>query len=159
MLLAVNQKGVQSKDNLITLLTKLIQSSLDAYVLVAGNIRVTRTIAAASDDPVKSNEPLTAARQVTFKNCAPFKDCGTEINDTLVDYNLIEYSDNYSDSSGSLWGFKKDEIANNANVTNDDNTPSFKYKYLRRWNKKGSKNSCAIKIFKQFLEIIRNAID
>ena len=68
MLLAVNQKGVQSKDNLITFLTKLIQSSLDAYVLVAGNIRVTRTIAAASDDPVKSNEPLTAARQVTFKN-------------------------------------------------------------------------------------------
>ena len=36
-------------------------------------------------------------------------------------YNLIEYSDNYSDSSGSLWGLKRDEIANNANVTNDDN--------------------------------------
>ena len=44
-------------------------------------------------------------------------------------YNLIEYSDNYSDSSGSFWGFKKGEIANNANVTTDDNTPSFKYKY------------------------------
>ena len=43
-------------------------------------------------------------------------------------YNLIEYSDNYSDSSRSLWGFKRDEIANNANVTNDDNAPSFKYK-------------------------------
>ena len=43
-------------------------------------------------------------------------------------YNLIEYSDNYSDSSGSLWGFKKDEIIDNANVTNDDNAPSFKYK-------------------------------
>ena len=43
-------------------------------------------------------------------------------------YSLIEYSDNYSDSSGSLWGFKKDEIIDNANVTNDDNAPSFKYK-------------------------------
>ena len=43
-------------------------------------------------------------------------------------YNLIEYSDNYSDSSGSLWGFKRDEIANNANVADDDNAPSFKYK-------------------------------
>ena len=62
-----------------------------------------------------------------------------EINDTFVDYadfintamsmyNLIEYSDNYSDTSGSLWNFKRDEIVNNADVTNDDNAPSFKYK-------------------------------
>ena len=43
-------------------------------------------------------------------------------------YNLIEYSDNYSDSSGRLWRFKRHEIANNANVTNDDNGSSFKYK-------------------------------
>ena len=43
-------------------------------------------------------------------------------------YNLIEYSDNYSDTLGSLWNFKRDEIINNANVTNDDNAPSFKYK-------------------------------
>ena len=67
------------------------------------------------------------------------KDCRTEISDTFVDYadfiniamhmyNLIEYSDNYSDTSGSLWGFKREEIDNNANVTNDDNAPSFKYK-------------------------------
>ena len=43
-------------------------------------------------------------------------------------HNLIEYSDNYSDTSGSLWGFKRDEIGNNSNVTNNDSTPSFKYK-------------------------------
>ena len=43
-------------------------------------------------------------------------------------YNLIEYSDNYSDTSGSLWQFKRDEIINNADVTNDDNAPSFKHK-------------------------------
>ena len=43
-------------------------------------------------------------------------------------YNLIEYSDNYSDTSGSLWDFKRDEIVNNADVTNDDNAPSFKCK-------------------------------
>ena len=36
-------------------------------------------------------------------------------------YNLIEYIDNYSDTSGSLWGFKKDDLANSANVTKDDN--------------------------------------
>ena len=43
-------------------------------------------------------------------------------------YNLIEYSDNYSDSSGSLWNFKRDDANNNANVTNDNNAPLFKYK-------------------------------
>ena len=43
-------------------------------------------------------------------------------------YNLIEYGDNYFDTSGSLWGFKRDEITNNADVTNDDNASLFKYK-------------------------------
>ena len=43
-------------------------------------------------------------------------------------YNVIEYCDNYSDSSGSLWGFKRDDVVNNENVTNNDNAPSFKYK-------------------------------
>ena len=43
-------------------------------------------------------------------------------------YNLFEYSDNYSDTSGSLWNFKRNQIINNADVTNDDNAPSFKYK-------------------------------
>ena len=43
-------------------------------------------------------------------------------------HNLIKYSDNYSDSSGRLWSFKKDEITDSGNVTNDNNAPSFKYK-------------------------------
>ena len=50
-------------------------------------------------------------------------------------YNLIEYSDNYSDTSGSLWQFKRDEIFNNAEVTNDNNAPSFKYKAKNQQNK------------------------
>ena len=76
--------------------------------------------------------------KVAFKNCAPFKNCRTEINDTFVDYadfinnampmyNLIEYSDNYSDTSGSLWNFKTDEIIGNINTANN-NSLSFKYK-------------------------------
>ena len=40
---------------------------------------------------------------------------------------MIKYSDNYSDNSGSLWQFKRDEIATNANVCNI-NSSSFKYK-------------------------------
>ena len=34
----------------------------------------------------KEKQPLTAATQVAFKNCAPFKDCRTEIGGTFVDY-------------------------------------------------------------------------
>ena len=41
-------------------------------------------------------------------------------------YKLIEYSDNCSDGSGSLWGVKSDKVVDNADVTNDDNAPSFK---------------------------------
>ena len=68
-------------------------------------------------------------------------------------YNLIEYSDNYSDTSGTLWQFSRDEIINNADVTNDNNSFSFKYKANLIGNtgkngKKWSKNSCTIKIFK-----------
>ena len=73
--------------------------------------------------------PLNIVTQVAFENCPTFKDCKTEINDTFVDYadfintampmhNLIEYSDNYSDTSGILWQFKRDKIVNNADVTN-----------------------------------------
>ena len=68
-------------------------------------------------------------------------------------YNLIEYSDNYSDISGSLWQFKRDEIVNNAAVTNDNEALSFKYKASIIGNtqdngtKKRSKNSCTIKMF------------
>ena len=80
--------------------------------------------------------PNNAATQVVFKNCAPFEKCRTEINETFIDeathinitmpmYNLIEYSDNYSDTSGSLWHFKRDEITSNTDVSND-NAPSFK---------------------------------
>ena len=36
-------------------------------------------------------------------------------------YNLIEYSGNYSDTSGSLWQFKRDEIRGNVDLTVDDN--------------------------------------
>ena len=43
-------------------------------------------------------------------------------------YKMIEYSDNYSDTSESLSGFRRDEINSNTDVTNDNNTPSLKYK-------------------------------
>ena len=84
-------KGNYSKANPIKFLIKSIES-YDAYILVTGNI---------------TTAPNNNVTQVAFKNYAPFWDCGTETNDTFVDYadfinirmpmyNLIEYSDNYS---------------------------------------------------------------
>ena len=48
-------------------------------------------------------------------------------------YNLIEYSGNYSDTSGSLWQLKRDEIDGDIDLTVDaqyvpNNSSSFKYK-------------------------------
>ena len=63
-------------------------------------------------------------------------------------YNLLEYSDNYSDTSGSLWDFKRDEIINNADVTNDDNAYSFKYKanLIDNIENNGTKNGVKIAV-------------
>ena len=43
-------------------------------------------------------------------------------------YNLLEYSDNYQDSSGSLYQFKRDEPPDNNGDVSVDNSSSFKYK-------------------------------
>ena len=44
-------------------------------------------------------------------------------------YNLIEYSSNYSETTGSLWFYSKDEATDfNADIVNDNNSISFKYK-------------------------------
>ena len=59
-------------------------------------------------------------------------------------YNLIEYSDNYSDTSGSLRQFKRVEIEGDADLTVDDNyipnnSSSFKYKSSLITNRNGVK--------------------
>ena len=68
-------------------------------------------------------------------------------------YNLIEYSDNYSDTSGSLWDFKSDEIVDNADVTIDNNAPSFKYKasLIGNTGNDGTKNGVKIAVPLKYL--------
>ena len=120
-------KGNYLPDNETKFLTSSLESNLcdysDAYILVTGNINIT-----GGDNNTK----------IAFKNCAPFKKCRTEINETFVDdvehiniamsiYNLIEYSDNYSDTLGSLWQFKRDEIEADIDLT-VGNLSSLKYK-------------------------------
>ena len=68
------------------------------------------------------------------------------INITMPMNILIEYSDNYSDTSGSLWRFKRDEIDNNANASNDDNAPSFKYKASNIGNTENNGTKDGVKI-------------
>ena len=44
-------------------------------------------------------------------------------------YNLLEYSLNYSDVTGSLWFYSKDEPTDfNNDIENNENFKSFKYK-------------------------------
>ena len=72
-----------------------------------------------------------------FKNCAPFTKCisnyiGSAHNLDIIMpmYNLIEYSDNYSDTSGNLWQFKRGEQnMNNRNPANVTTTDSWSFKY------------------------------
>ena len=109
----------------------------DAYILVKGTMTVNNTDAADADAN-NTNE------KVIFKNCAPINNCISEISKTQVDnakdidivmpmYNLIEYRENYSKISGSLWQYSKDIPAvdnNNAtvNFTENNLTDSFNFK-------------------------------
>ena len=67
-------------------------------------------------------------------------------------YNLIEYSDNYSDTSGSLWNFKRDEIEEDVDLT-IDNASSFKYKanFIGNTEKNRRKNGVIIGIPLKYL--------
>ena len=99
--------GAYSENESIKFVTRSIESSpcdySDAYILATGNITS------------RGNDSKAA-----FKNCAPFRTCIIQINETFVDeakhinitmpmYISIEYSDNYSDTSGSLWHFNREE--------------------------------------------------
>ena len=92
-------------DSTIKFKTKVIKPDLcdysNAYIFVTGDIKIA-DIAADTND--------------AFNNCAPFTRSTTHINDEHIEtaenrniimpmYNLIEYSDNYSVSAGSLWQF------------------------------------------------------
>ena len=98
----------------------------EAYILVDGTIRAANAV---------------NATRLALKNYAPFTKCNLEINDEHVDtaenldiampmYNLIEYSDNYQDSSATLYQYKRDEQPEDDAVAEltADNSDSLKYK-------------------------------
>ena len=67
-------------------------------------------------------------------------------------YNLIECNDNYSDTSGSLWQFKRDEIEENFDLT-VDNSSSFKYKsnIIGNLSQAGTRNNVKIVVLLKYL--------
>ena len=92
-----------ANDSTIKIDTKVIKPNLcdysDSFILVTGDIAV-----------VNWNQNTSIA----FKNCTPFTRCATHLNDEHVEtaenldiimnmYNLLEYSDNFAESSWSLW--------------------------------------------------------
>ena len=104
-------RGAYNVNSQIKLKTTMSKSSLcdysDAYILVKGTISVINTAAASA--AVNNNNN----KKVKFKNCAPFTNCISEINNTQIYnakdidivmpmYNLIEYSDSYEKTAGSL---------------------------------------------------------
>ena len=107
------------------------QGLVYAYILAKGNITASNI---AAEGAAVSN----TNRKVTFKNHAPFTDCISKINNTQEDnakdidivmsmYSLIEYDDNYSKTSGSLWQYCKDIPA----VNNNGNIIDFKSQFFK----------------------------
>ena len=152
----IESKGVYSHENYTKFLISSLESSLcdysGAYILDIGNIAV-----------VGANNNNT---KVAFKNCSPFREFRTEINGVFIDnaehinftipmYNLSEYSDNYSDTSGSLWQFKRDEIEGNVDLSIDgnhipNNSSLFTYKSSFITNRNGVKVVVSLKYLSNF---------
>ena len=109
-------RGMYNTNSQIKFKTSMLKSSLcdysDTYILVKGTTSIAEQ---EGDNPNNNNKEV-----VVFKDCTPFTDCISEINNTQIDnakdidvvmpmYNLIEYSHNYSKTSGSLWMYYRDE--------------------------------------------------
>ena len=93
--------------------TTMLRSRLCNYADASIIVKRTTTIAWVGDDAAERRAD-ERNKGVIFKNYAPFTKCISNINDTEIHnaqdidivmpmYNLIEYSENYSKKSGSIW--------------------------------------------------------
>ena len=134
-------RGTYNVNSQIKFKTTMLKSNLcdysDTYIFFKGTITVNST---AADGAAANN----TNKKVIFKNYAPFTNCISEINNSEIDsakdlgivmpvYNLIEYSDNYAKTSGSLWEYWLDIPAvNGDNIIVDfadvNLTDSFNFK-------------------------------
>ena len=76
-----------------------------------------------------NNAKIQENKKLAFKNNGPFRSCISKINNTFIEnvenfdnvipmHILLEYSDNYSVTSGILWNYYRDEVNDNANENN-----------------------------------------
>ena len=76
-------RGTYNVNSHINFKTIILKSSLcdysDAYILVKGTITVNNNTAAADAHANNTN------KKVIFKNCSPFTNCISEINNTQID--------------------------------------------------------------------------
>ena len=118
-----DRNGTNDKKNLQKFKTAMLNTSLcdysDAYILVEGRINAVGQGADAAATAADRND-----KEVAFKNCAPFIECISKINNAEVDdaedvdivmpmYNLLEYNENYTKTSDSLWQYRRDEPDDN----------------------------------------------
>ena len=94
--------------------------------------------------PVSPKENHDRQKKRNNKNSAPFTDCISQINNIQLEnakyidvvmpmYNLIEYSDNSSKTSGSLWQYYRDEPSLNENgVINNFRCTSAAFKFKQK---------------------------
>ena len=126
-------RGTYNVNSQIKFKTTMLKFSLcdysDAFILVKGTITINGRGADAATRQADERD-----KGVAFKNCAPFTNCISEINNTQVDnakdidivmpmYNLVEYSDNYAKTTGSLRQYFRDELDDNL-----EDSESFKSK-------------------------------
>ena len=90
-----------------------------------------------------ANKNDKAQKGVAFKNNAPFTSCISKINNKLTDnaddldtvlrmYNILEYGDNYSMTSGSLCNYHRDEIDGVDDNSSDGKSFEYKTKITRK---------------------------
>ena len=119
--------------------TSMLRSDLwdfnDVYIAVKRNTTVA--------DP--NNDAFD--KKIAFKNNAPFVSCISKINNTLIDnaehlnivmpmYNLIEYSKNYSKTTGSFWNYYRNE--RNTDLGGADNSINYSIKDSKSFDYKTS---------------------
>ena len=148
-------EGSYNANKEITIKTSMLRSDLcdfsDAYIVVKGNITVTKKTFTADDIDAPNNTAanVTATntaknnafgeKKLVFKNNAPFINCISKINGVKVEnaedldvvmpmYNLLEYSKN----DRSLWNYYRDKSSitiRDNNITHSiSNSESFDYK-------------------------------
>ena len=158
-------RGTYNVNSQIKFKTTVLKSSLcdysDAYIRPKGNVTVNN----------QQLQVLIQIIQIAYTNCI------SQINNTQIDnakdtdivmsmYNLIEYSDNYSKTSGSVWQYCKDipAVNNNGNIVefngaNATDSFNFKAKITGQTNNNGRIDHVEIMVPLKYLSNFRRTLE